>query len=791
MASGLRAVRALTVLLALATGIAITPAQGAESLDDSHTVGLGRLRASAKPGGLGTPAALPATPGRDQAITQRAIPSNQWYSSLLFGRWSDVIHAHPATYRTSADGLEIGYPVRSVVNAPGHGNDIAYAHRAALTLQATGFQPEASRLAGFGDFSAQVRMAAANGEALEATLVHGSPLSYYQISSGDLRVRLAAGARPCTTVTAANQLCVHVLERDFAVFAPQDAAWVDRDSSSPRLVFGKQARWFSVALLPDESAATLALFARHAGTFITATRVDWHYDAATSRVDTTFSVQTRRMPGADATDDRAADRPDSNTAGTTDGNQPLLGLYLHQVQALQENINTALRYDSVRGPIKVLAANRFTVRQTWQGILPWWGGLQDPEHREQLASVLGGDAARARNLYSNQLGRGTYWYGKALAAQAQLLCVAEQEGDLKLRDSLLASLKERLQTWFRGEGRDAYFVQDARLGTVVGYPDEYGSVAHLNDHHFHYGYWIQAAAQVALRDPLWASDAQWGGMVNLLVADIATSAHDRADFPFVRNFDPYEGHAWASGDATMYDGNNQESSSEAMNAWAGLVLWGEATHRPELRDLGIWLYTSEAAAIDQYWFDRNGTLFPEAYGHPVAAQVFGGRYAYNTWWTEEPRQIQGINLIPITPASLYLGKDPAYIQRFMAALVPARAYYAAHGTGDGTPADIWQDIFASFEALADPDAALAHWKSRGSNELGDTRSRTLFWLLSLKEMGIPDFTVHADTPLYGVFRTAAGQRTYLAYNSSSQAMSVRFSDGKVLQVAPNSLTRSH
>ena len=744
-----------------------------------RAVGLGQIRSAPKGGLLGQdPASLPATPGRDATIASVAVPSNQWYSSLLFGRWSEVIHAHPATYRASAEGFEVGYPVRTLVPMAGHGNDVTYAHRAALTLQPAAFQPDSARLAGFSDFTAQVRMAAINGEALLATLVHGSPLSHYELSSGDLRVRLAPGARRCALELPANQLCVHALDRTFAIVAATDAHWTARDSQSPQLIFGA-TRWFTVALLPDEQAATMAQVARHAGTFVTGSQVSWHYDAATSAVDTTFSVQTRRMPGAEA---------DTDAAGAADspGTAPLLGIYPHQARALVDAVNTGLRYESVRGPLQVMAARQFHLRQTWQGILPWWGGLQDPSHTAQL----GGDAARARNLYSSQLGRGTYWYGKALAAQAQLLCVAEQQGDLKLRDSLLANLKERLQTWFRGEGRDAYFVQDSRIGTVVGYPDEYGSVAHLNDHHFHYGYWIQAAAQVALRDPAWAADSQWGGMVNLLVADIASSARGRADFPFIRNFDPYEGHAWASGDALMTDGNNQESSSEAMNAWAGLVLWGEATHQPALRDLGIWLYTSEAAAIDAYWFDRSGTLFPDGYGRPVAAQVFGGRYAYNTWWTEEPRQIQGINLIPITPASTYLGKDPAYIRRFLAALTPAREYYAAHGTGDGTPADIWQDIFASFEALADPAAALAHWKARGSNELGDTRSRTLFWLLSLQEMGTPDFTVQADTALFGVFRNTAGSRTYLAYNSSDQAITVHFTDGKTLPVAPGQLARS-
>ncbi len=46
---------------------------------------------------------------------------------------------------------------------------------------------------------------------------------------------------------------------------------------------------------------------------------------------------------------------------------------------------------------------------------------------------------------------------------------------------------------------------DKALGTVVGYPDEFFSIEQMNDHHFHYGYWIRAAAEIALRDPAWAA----------------------------------------------------------------------------------------------------------------------------------------------------------------------------------------------------------------------------------------------------------------------------------------------
>ena len=74
-------------------------------------------------------------------------------------------------------------------------------------------------------------------------------------------------------------------------------------------------------------------------------------------------------------------------------------------------------------------------------------------------------------------------------------------------------------------------------------------------------------------------------------------------------------------------------------------------------------------------------------------------------------------------------------------------------------------------------------------ELGDTRSHALHWLLSLQEMGTPDFSVVADTPLFAVFRRGDGRKTYLAFNASKAPISVRFSDGKVLQVAPGTLGR--
>jgi hypothetical protein len=754
-----------TLLIALLASLALAHAE-----TDVLQVGLGTLYTSPKVGLFSGKSILPPDPVfRTATMGRQAAPTNQWYSSVLFKPWGEVIHAHPATYRTGAEGFEVGYPTETTIQVDGR-TDIAFPHYAALTLSPTAFHPQAARLAGRGDFSATIDLGMPDGDALQATVIHGSPFSYFSLTRGDLRVHLTKGAERCAGGTAPHILCVLISGHYFAVFAPQDARWSDFDTGNPVLHFGTLGRFFSVALLPNEKPETLALFQRHAYAFVTDTLVNWRYDPTTSQVETTFTTKVNS-------------RADGQTV-------PILGLYPHQARALQLGVEIpGFHYTSVRGAITPIVAASFKVHYTYHGILPYWGALQDATNRDRLASLLVGDAARSRNLFTIQQGGGTYWQGKALAATAQLMCIAEQSGNLDLRDKLLKSLEEHFEAWFQGNGNN-YFLKDNRIGTVVGYPDEYGSIDHMNDHHFHYGYWINAAAQVALRDPQWARKDRWGGMVDLLVADIATQERGRADFPFLRNFDAYEGHSWASGDADFPDGNNQESSSEAVNAWAGLILWGSVTGNNALRDLGIWLYTTETEAIMDYWFDLRQTVFPPAYGKVVAAQVFGGRFSYNTWWTEEPRQIQGINLLPITPASVYLGRDPAYSQRFIAALDPEKRAYTKRGMSDGTPEDIWQDVLSSFLALADPTAALDLWRSKGSVESGETRSHTLHWILSLREMGRPDFSVTADTPFYGVFRTPNGAMTYLAFNPADKTVMVHFSDHYQLSVAPHSLARS-
>jgi endoglucanase Acf2 len=312
---------------------------------------------------------------------------------------------------------------------------------------------------------------------------------------------------------------------------------------------------------------------------------------------------------------------------------------------------------------------------------------------------------------------------------------------------------------------------------LIGYPSSYGSAVSLNDHHFHYGYFLRAAAEVGRRDPTWLGLDRYGPFVDLLARDIASGRRGDPVFPFFRVFDPYAGHSWAAGDGVAGDGNNQESSSEAMAAWTAFVLLGEIRGDTRLRDLGAFLYASELAAIEAYWFDVRGENHPPSYPAEVVPMIWGGKGAYGTFFSGEPEHLYGINWLPFHGGSLYLGRWPDYARRSYDALVRARG---------GPSWKTWQDIVVMYRALSDPADAARQWSALAPTvapEAGNSRSNVAQWIATFALAGGVDRAVSADTPLYAVFRKN-GTRTYVAFNARSRAETVHFSDGARVTAEP-------
>jgi endoglucanase Acf2 len=665
--------------------------------------------------------------------------------------------------------LEFALPGKQVVPTERRDVEIHYAHRNPLLLSPVAFEPGTAKLAKAGDWSIDISMAR-GADDMRVTVAHGSPYAQLQLTRGDLRVKLPSAGERFDGGTDPRTLALRVGGKAYAAFGPTGVRWEQVSATEWVARMPAGPSYASVAALPDEQPATLQLLARHAYAFLQDTRVSWAYDRSKSQVETRFDATTKTMEG-----------PETG---------PLLGLYPHHWfgnTSVDGKLGPA--YDTVRGKIRLLAAPGFKTTATYSSFVPYWPAVDAGARSEQLRDVMSKELRDARRMML-EIGQGPYWQGKGLQRIIKLMDVFEVQGDLAARDRLLKLVQGRLEQWFAGEGK-TYFHLDKTLGTVVAYPEEYFSVEQMNDHHFHYGYWIRAVAEVALRDPAWAAKSQWGGMVDLLVKDIANPQRGGSDFPFLRNFDPYEGHSWASGVGLGEWGNNQESSSEAINAWAGLILWGEVNGDRELRDLGIWLYTTEVQAIQHYWFDIHGQVFAPEYKHVETSMVFGGKYAHNTWWTDEPRQIKGINLLPVTTASAYMGHDPKYIERNLGTLEADVATWKSRGNGySKVPKDIWQDIFMKYLALANPTRALNEWERWGSMEAGDTRTHALHWMLSLEAMGTPDPSVTADTTLYAVFKRPDGRKTYLVHNPTKAPIAVRFSDGKTVTAEPGKLTQA-
>ncbi len=754
------------ILTALCLGLALSGAAMVPVAAQPEMLSVGAGAVSLKP--RGNDAAVPRAPFRTEAMLKRAAPTNQWYSTLIFAETPEPLYALPLTFRTTPAGFEVALPRKVVVPTERRDVEIHYPHGGAIVVSPTAFAPGRALLAGHSDWAIDIAMGQ-GGDRFDATIAHGSPYAWLRFSRGDARVRLpAAGERIAHADPRVLQLRVN--GTPYALYGPTGVQWeaVSATEWIARLPAGRG--YLVASALPDETPATQTLLLRHAYAALKDTRVAWQVDRSNGAVRTTFTATVEMLEG----------EPVST----------LFGLYPHHWHA-NPSVDGRLgpAYDSVRGPIKLLAASSFETIKRYTGFVPFWPGLTDAPRMDELRSVMRSDLRNARRMLLEE-GQGPYWQGKGLQRLVKMLDVFEQQGDRDGAERILGLVKDRVEQWFSGQDRRRYFHWDQAMGTVVSYPEEYFAVVQMNDHHFHYGYWIRAVAEIALRDRAWAARGRWGDMVDLLVKDIAHTERGSADFPFLRNFDPYEGHSWASGIGLGEWGNNQESSSEALNAWTGLILWGEVNGDAALRDLGIWLLATETEAVRHYWFDLHGLVFSPEYKNVDVSMVFGGKYAHNTWWIDDPRQITGINLLPMTTVSTYFASHPEYIKRNLAALEEEQKIWAARGKRVDPP-DIWQDIFAKYLALADPQAALAAWNRWGAVELGDSRTHTLHFLLSLAEMGAPDTSISADTALYQVFRRPDGRRTYLAYNAGTAPIEVRFSDGQRLSVAPGVLARAH
>jgi hypothetical protein len=602
----------------------------------------------------------------------------------------------------------------------------------------------------------------------------GMPFVYVTTRGNDPTITFNADPQPFDThqPDKPNLLGVQVAHHFYGLFCPALGNWtrsqIDASNGSEPVTHTVYTchlppghNYFSVALLPDRES--FHQFADLAFTFPTATHLDWSYDQEHSRVFTTFTVDTEQKEG------------------WVPPGSFLQAIYPHQYGALYgpAQPQPAGSYASSRGPMHLFSGFYFTTENSFHGILPF---LPVPEHF---------DAETERKLLEQVAGEPTltpvpdsYTQGKALVRLSQLLPLAQASGQPALLQQFKTALRNQFALWSspvkasdpRTRPR---FVYNAAWGTLVGFPAGTTDGAELNDH-YHYGNWIQAAAMLGFYDRAWIAKDDNRRFIGQLARDIANIDRTDSMYPMLRHFDAFAGHSWISGQTPFGDRDTQESSSEAANAWAGLMLFATETGDTRLRDAAIWMYTLETNAAMETW------SAPEMARHgsgAAPAHALGVSYsAADRVRAGSNRSLKRLDFLPFTGASLYLSRDPGEVRRNLVGWMHAAAAAAPQSAPSASA-----DALEMYEAFYDPNAALSQWQHTRGTFDGESRAHEFAWLSSLAALGRVDRSVLADTPFFAVFRDESGERKHIVFNPGDTAATVHFTDGHVEQVPARSM----
>lgn len=665
------AARATAAVLAAAV-IALTgcTAGGGSTAAAGPAVAAGAAQDATAVQSTGAVAALPVAQLGAAAIPHLADgvtpPTSRWYSSLAFSDPAVPVYPSPLAFLATPDGFTVQRPPVSV-----SATSISASFTGGLHIGLGGADYRVVR-ADPVSVTIEYTDAGASVPRARVTIAEGSPIVAVA-AEADLAVALPGSPTPVApgawTVTLDG--VTHLL------VAPQGAL----DGAALRVPGGASLQ---VAVLPDDGDP--AAWAAAIGDPVSSVGVSSTVDDDTARTRLTYEGTDRTVVVPFAGRDAAA----GCTLGT---------------------------YDTPYGPATACASTtlEWAVPRVAPAAEYGLSGLDDST-RAALVTQASADLDGTGSLPGD-----TYFGGKGLARLGALLSLARALGDADLATRAADRLADEIAPWTAATGcttrAQKCFVYDDRLHLVVGKTVGFGA-EDGNDHHFHYGYFLAAAAALAQARPDLVDTLR--PVMNALAADIAAGSADTLSA--VRVFDPYRGHSWAAGLAPFADGNNQESSSEAVAAWNGLALWAQVSGDDALYARAVWLLSSEADAARTLYLEPAN--LPAGYAHSIVSIDWSAKRDYSTWFSAEPSAILGIQTLPLGPVSLeYLAGDPARVTQNVTDAGEA-AFTGALG-----------DYVQGYSALGSSeaaDAAAEAFATRSTFDDGWSKALALAWVAAVQ-----------------------------------------------------------
>ncbi|MDB4653036.1 hypothetical protein OAE39_02045, partial [Akkermansiaceae bacterium] len=285
-----------------------------------------------------------------------ATPTNQWWSSLVWEKYSQNLFPHPLAMNCNEQGLAVAYPGSGIVGAGGHimGGGIGKTGDFVISHSEVSEFPE-TRLVDYSDWfiTAEFR----KGESfLRSTFGHGSPYIFNRIAGGSAVLRFAHQPVVWSGKEGDTTIGVTVRGNHYGIYGAKESGWAGLKTETFTNISSKG--YFTVALLPDSNDATLAQFEQCAhhhvtGTSFSATTVE-------GQLKTKYQFEVEALEGA--------------------GQDTLFALYPHQWKYSGVAL-TGESYRSVRGEMKLAKGAGFATEVPIQGLLPMFPaeGIADPK----------------------------------------------------------------------------------------------------------------------------------------------------------------------------------------------------------------------------------------------------------------------------------------------------------------------------------------------------------------------------------------------------------------------------
>jgi endo-1,3(4)-beta-glucanase len=752
----------------------------------------------------------------DNDLLKEAIPSSSWWTSLLVQNYggSNGIYTNPLRVSYTNDGMEITNPEDGFVQ---YWNDGTYQTMAQYPIAMKDAFIKSSGLASgyethvidYGSSHVKVAMRnfGSDLDVMVATLTQGSPFVTIETGTTDeitytldtngvvgydyfsldgtfindttftgtgLIVKMNQRHSGYDTSLPANVGSPQYSDKYYMIITPENTTFT-LGSKHPfglsnqvtiSMTIGNVIQVAAINSLSESS-----FYLNHSQSVIYDTDIDYSIDYLNSLVETNYAYQASYM---------------------TSDDEMLIALMPHHYK-YSSNALTDYEYESVRGTLKVLEGSSFSTQLQFSGVLPGFTAPTSSDYDQATALLYlskldeGIDLLDEMDFINDE---GPYWNSKAIYPLSQGIIIADQIGNDTLKQSYIDKLKYVLEDWFTVSGDDdeKYLYYNSVWGSTYYSNNDFNTAETLSDHSFTHGYLIFASAVLSMYDQTFYDD--YHEMVDLLLDDYMNVEEGSSDFAYLRNFDAFAGHTWAHGFGTFAEGNNLESSSEALNSWNAGYLWALQSGDQARMDAAIYGFVTELSAIKEYWFDYDDTNWDPDYGDyvDVAGMVWGGKFDYATWFGADPTFIYGIQWLPTGEYLTSLALDEEEFNKL-------DSIYDTYLSTKSGVVNRWYSMMWAVDAITDPDHALSVFDS--ASVLSDEYPNELigsYWMITaLDGLGARTNEVWMDlssSVASSIYTDPSGQTVAMIWNPTNVIKIVDFYNESGLltsiEVSPNS-----